>query len=110
MDICKQVFNKTETFRTLNALDTIAKGAALQSAMLSPLFSVSSFIVEEFNALPVSITYRFAETGQAVTKEIFTRGSMFPLTKTVTFDNKTGDMDLLIAYSPQAEILEGLPT
>jgi heat shock protein 4 len=110
MDICKQVFNKTETFRTLNALDTIARGAALQSAMLSPLFSVSSFIVEEYNAMPVSITYRFAETGQAVTKELFPRGSMFPLTKTVTFDNKTGDMDLLIAYSPQADILSGLPT
>jgi hypothetical protein len=34
---------------------------------------------------------------------------MFPLTKTVTFDNKTGDMDLLIHYSPAAEILQGLP-
>lgn len=35
---------------------------------------------------------------------------MFPLTKTVTFDNKTGDMDLLIAYSPNADVLPGLPT
>lgn len=77
--------------------------------MLSPLFSVSSFIVEEYNSLPVSITYRFADSGQAVTKEIFPKGSMFPLTKTVTFDNKIGDMDLLIHYSPTADILTGLP-
>ena len=34
---------------------------------------------------------------------------MFPLTKTVTFDNKIGDMDLLVHYSPAAEILHGLP-
>ena len=33
---------------------------------------------------------------------------MFPLTKTVTFDNKIGDMDLLV-HSPAAEILHGLP-
>lgn len=77
--------------------------------MLSPLFSVSSFVVEEYNALPVSITYRFNDTGTAVTKELFPRGSMFPLTKTVTFDNKIGDMDLLVHYSPSADILKGLP-
>lgn len=110
LDITKQIFNKTETLRTLNSLETVARGAALQSAMLSPLFSVSSFVVEEYNSLPVSITYRFADTGAAVTKEIFGRGSMFPLTKTVTFDNKTGDMDLLVHYSPSADILSGLPT
>lgn len=110
LDITKQCFNKTELFRTLNSLETVAKGSALQAAMLSPLFSVSSFVVEEYNALPCSITYRFADTGAAVVKEIFSRGSMFPLTKTVTFDNKTGDMDLLVHYSDNAKILEGLPT
>jgi heat shock protein 4 len=109
LEITKQIFNKTETLRTLNSLETVARGSALQSAMLSPLFSVSSFIVEEFNALPVSVTYRFADTGSAVTKEIFTRGSMFPYTKSVTFDNKIGDMELLIHYSQNAEILKGLP-
>jgi hypothetical protein len=78
--------------------------------MLSPLFSVSSFIVEEYNPLPVSITYRFGgNDGIPVTKELFPKGSMFPLTKTVTFDNKIGDMDLLVHYSPNAEILSGLP-
>jgi heat shock protein 4 len=109
LDITKQVFNKTEVFRTLNSLETVARGAALQSAMLSPLFSVASFVVEEYNALPVSIQYSFADDGAKNTKEIFGRGSMFPLQKTVTFDNKLGDMTLLIKYSPQADILKGLP-
>lgn len=59
LELSKAVFNKTETFRTLNSLEAVAKGAALQSAMLSPLFSVASFAVEEYNALPVQITYSF---------------------------------------------------
>ena len=88
LELTKKAFNKPEVLRTLNSLETIGKGAALQSAMLSPLFSVSSFIVEEYNVLPVSITYRFGSDGTAVTKELFPKGSMFPLTKTVTFDNK----------------------
>jgi heat shock protein 4 len=109
LELAKEAFQKNEVLRTLNSLETIGKGAALQSAMLSPLFSVSSFIVEEYNSLPVSITYRFGTEGSPVTKELFTRGSMFPLTKTVTFDNKLGDMDLLVHYSKGADILKGLP-
>ena len=69
--------------------------------MLSPGFYVASFIVEEYNPLPVSITYRFGES-PPVCKEIFPRASLFPLTKTITFDNKTGDMTLLIHYSDSA--------
>lgn len=110
IDVTKQVFNKTELLRTLNSLECIGRGAALQSAMLSPLFSVSSFVVEEYNALPVSITYRFGADGAPVTKELFKKGSMFPLSKAVTFDNKLGDMDLLVHYTKdQSEILTGLP-
>jgi len=35
LDIVKNIFDK-ETLRTLNSIETIARGAALQSAMLSP--------------------------------------------------------------------------
>ena len=38
LEISKQVFNKNETLRTLNSLETVARGAALQSAILSPGF------------------------------------------------------------------------
>ncbi len=55
-ELTKKAFSKPEVLRPPNSLETIGKGAALQSAMLSPLFSVSYFIVEEYNVLPVSIT------------------------------------------------------
>jgi hypothetical protein len=67
-------------------------------------------MVEEYNSLPVSITYRFGQDGAPVTKELFKKGSMFPLSKTVTFDNKLGELDLLVHYTKdQSEILSGLP-
>ena len=59
--------------------------------------------------MPVSITYRFGQDGTPVTKELFAKGSMYPLTKTVTFDKKLGDMDLLIHYTKGTDVLKGLP-
>lgn len=82
--------------------------------MLSPLFKVSDYEVQEFNAIPVSITYQFAapegEQPKVVTKELFPLGSSFPSTKTITFDNKKGNMDLLVHYSEGVKLLPGIPT
>lgn len=109
LDITKQVFGR-ETMRTLNSVECLAKGAALQAAMLNPTFSVSSFVVEEFNSLPVQICYQFDGEQDQKVKELFTVGSMFPLTKTVTFDNKLGGVNLLISYNTAKQaILKGLP-
>jgi hypothetical protein len=44
-----------------------------------------------------------------VTKELFKVGSSFPSTKTITFDNKLGNLDLIVHYSDKAELIEGLP-
>lgn len=78
--------------------------------MLSPQYKVSDYEVQEYNSLPVSITYQFND-GQAkeVTKELFPVGSSFPSTKTITFDNKKSGMNLLVHYSPGAPILQGIP-
>jgi hypothetical protein len=45
-----------------------------------------------------------------VTKELFPLGSSFPSTKTITFDNKKGNMDLMIHYSQGVVLPQGLPT
>jgi len=52
-----EVFGKDQVFRTLNSLECVARGASLQAAMLSPLFKVSDYEVQEYNSYPVSITY-----------------------------------------------------
>ena len=78
--------------------------------MLSPNFQTAAYEMEEFNAQPISITYRFKDADKVVTKEIFKVGSTFPSTKSVTFENKMGNADLLIQYSQDSKLFEGLPT
>lgn len=105
----KTVFKKDPS-RTLNSTDCIARGCALQAAMLSPNFQVSNFEIDEFNAQPISISYQFKGSDKFVTKELFKPGSSFPSTKSVTFENKLGGAQLLVHYSNGAELMNGLPT
>jgi len=106
---CKEVFGVEQVSRTLNSLDCVARGCSLQAAMLSPLFKVADYEVQEFNSLPVSISYQFAtpagEAPKPVTKELFPIGSSFPSTKTITFDNKKGGMELLVHYTHGTPLL-----
>ena len=104
----KEVFGK-DPQRTLNSQDCIARGCSLQAAMLSPNFQVANFQIEECNQEPVNITYRFKNTDKIVTKEIFKKGSSFPSTKSITFENKQGNLELLVGYGDAAETLPGLP-
>ena len=104
---CIQVFGVEKVSRTLNSLECVARGCSLQAAMLSPLFKVADYEVQEYNAIPVSITYSFPSTVEGeqpkvITKEIFPVGSSFPSTKTITFDNKKGGIDILVHYSDSA--------
>lgn len=98
-----------EPSRTLNSQDCIARGCALQAAMLSPNFQVANFQIEEYNQEPIGITYRFKNTEKIVNKEIFKNGSSFPSTKSITFDNKLGNLDLMIGYTQDASLPEGIP-
>jgi hypothetical protein len=43
--------------RTLNASECIARGSALMSAMMSPLFKVSEYGVEEYNLFNIKVTH-----------------------------------------------------
>lgn len=59
--------------------------------------------------MPVSISYRFKNNDKVVTKELFKTASSFPSTKSVTFENKVGGLDLMVHYSEGAPLLSGLP-
>ena len=43
--------------RTLNASECIARGCALMSAILSPLFKVADYGIEEYNLYPIRVNY-----------------------------------------------------
>lgn len=98
-----------EPSRTLNSSDCIARGCALQAAMLSHNYQTANFEIEEYNSQPVAISYKFKGTDKVVTKDLFKVGSSFPATKSITFDNKVGNVDLMVHYSNDAALSEGLP-
>lgn len=96
----------------MNALECCCRGASLQAAYLSPSFNVSKYVVEDYNTLPIAITYAFEDKPESKkTMELFPIGSNFPVTKSLSFKNKLGAMDLLIHYPNDAPgLMKGLPT
>jgi len=104
----KDIFGK-EPSRTMNSTDCISRGCALQAAMLSPNFQTAGFEVEEFNQQPISISYKFKDSEKVVTKELFKVGSSFPSTKSITFEKKLGNVELMVHYADGAKLEAGLP-
>lgn len=112
-EISKQVFAKEQCSRTQNSLECIAKGCALQCAMLLPQYQVANYVVNEYNQHSISMTYFFknaqGEETKKSTSEIFKVGANFPKTKVITFDNKKEAFDLVLHYTNSEKLLNGLP-
>ena len=109
LEAIKTVFGVSVLSRTLNSQDCIARGCALQAAMLSRNSRVQDFSIEEFNEIPLGVTYQFSGSDKRVTKELFARGGTFPATQKLAFKDKLGGCQLLIHYMTNTMILPGLP-
>lgn len=59
--VIKQIFEKEELSRTLNASECIARGAALNSAILTPHFNVQDFTMNDYNHMPINVNYQFTD-------------------------------------------------
>ena len=108
----KMLFKKTELQRTLNSLEVVARGAALNCAMLTPNFSVQAFKLADYNAMPVSIQYNFHAAESQEPKhypKFFQVGQKFPMAQELKFANKEGDLTLAINYDRPSPLLTGLP-
>ena len=44
-----------------------------------------------------------------MTKDLFKVGSSFPATKSITFDNKNGNVELIVHYGNDSQLAEGMP-
>ena len=114
--VIKQIFEKTDLQRTLNSLECIARGASLNSAMITPHFNVQQFTMNDYNHLPVTVNYQFKDPETGELKEpreypkLFDCGQNFPLVQQLKFDNKEGQLSLKIDYSDEAQLLQGLPS
>jgi heat shock 70kDa protein 4 len=90
-----------EPSRTLNAKETVARGCALQCAMLSPAFKVREFQVRD--AFPYGVQFSWDKEGETVVSVVFERGSHVPSAKMLTF-YRTEPFELAAEYTPDSDL------
>lgn len=60
--IC-DMFKVKNVFTTINASESVAKGAAMIAAMNSSHFRVADYAVEEYNVYPINVSWTFFKPG-----------------------------------------------
>jgi len=88
---------------TMNADEAVARGAALQSAILSPRFKVLPYEIVELNAFPVKLAWDEEKGTEVEGNEptnsvvMFDRGLNFPIVRRVTL-KRGGDFKVSSSY------------
>merc|ERR1719487_2632610 len=118
--MCQDTFWGKELSTTLNADECVARGCTLQAAILSPLFKVRDFKVEDTSPFSVSVGWMgtAAEDGDAPmveggagewkTATVFPAKSAMNLLKMLTFFRK-GPFDIKAKYAETHNLLPLTP-
>nr|QGN03551.1 heat shock protein 70-3 [Dugesia japonica] len=97
--IIGEIFKK-EGRTSLNADEAVARGCALQCAIMSPAFRVKDFNITD--ALPYPISLAYDDVNGNVNVDVYQKWSVFPASKQMTF-NRVGPFKLEGKYSnPEA--------
>ncbi|KAK9681562.1 hypothetical protein RND81_10G011100 [Saponaria officinalis] len=97
-----------EPRRTLNASECVARGCALQCAMLSPTFRVKDYQVQD--SLPFSIGLSFADDAQndSLRNDIlFRKGHFIPSDKRLTL-SRSSTFQMEAYYATESELPSGV--
>lgn len=124
--MCSEAFGGKELAMTMNADESVARGCALQAAILSPLFKVREFKVEDTALNGVSVgwmgtaketeapteedgdTLMAGGEGEYKTATVFPAGSMTGILKLLTFFRK-GPFDIKAQYVDEAVLPPSTP-
>lgn len=101
-DVIKAIFDK-DVSTTLNADEAVARGCALQCAMLSPTFRVRDFVVNDVTPYPVVLTWKSQNTEDEGEMEVFAPNHAFPFSKMLTFYRKE-PFDLEASYAKNTKL------
>ncbi|GAA0174948.1 Hsp70 family chaperone [Lithospermum erythrorhizon] len=106
--VLSSLFSK-EPSRTINASECVARGCALQCAMLSPIFRVRDYEVED--SFPYSIGFAFQEGPVCSLPNgmLFPKGHPFPSIKMLTL-NRATTFHMEAYYSNEDELPPCSPT
>jgi len=99
----KEILPGVTIQRTMNSGDCIARGCAIQCAMLNSMFKVKDYGMLEYNSFPINISYNLPildERGEAIrkTKLLFEKSCSFPILKSLYFDNRLGPLEIQLIY------------
>ncbi|XP_066225397.1 heat shock protein 105 kDa isoform X2 [Saccopteryx leptura] len=83
---------------TLNADEAVARGCALQCAILSPAFKVREFSVTDIVPFPISLVWSHDSENTEGVHEVFSRNHAAPFSKVLTF-LRSGPFELEAFYS-----------
>ncbi|RVE57248.1 hypothetical protein OJAV_G00214120 [Oryzias javanicus] len=88
---------------TLNADEAVARGCALQCAILSPAFKVREFSITDVVAFPITLRWKTPTEDGLGECEVFGKNHSAPFSKVITFHKKE-PFDLEAFYSNPQEL------
>ncbi|WAQ98137.1 HSP97-like protein [Mya arenaria] len=86
-ELVTKVFQK-EPSTTLNADEAVAKGCALQCAILSPTFRVRDFAIQDCQQFPITLSWQGGGLDEDSSMEVFPEFHTIPFSKMLTFYRK----------------------
>ncbi|KAH8547521.1 heat shock protein 70 family [Umbelopsis sp. PMI_123] len=92
---------------TLNQDEAVARGAALQCAMLSPVFKVREFRVHDVLHYPIKMTWAATPEEEETEIVVFDKNNSIPSTKILTFHRRE-PFDLEAYYANPEELPRGI--
>ncbi|KAF9432725.1 adenyl-nucleotide exchange factor sse1 [Entomortierella beljakovae] len=102
-----QAFFGKELSSTLNQDEAIARGAALQCAILSPSFKVREFSVQDITSYPIKMTWQPTPEEEETELVVFNKNNSIPSTKILTF-YRSEPFDLEAQYAEPENIPAGI--
>ncbi|XP_014217744.1 heat shock 70 kDa protein 4L [Copidosoma floridanum] len=96
--VVEEVFQKPCS-TTLNQDEAVARGCALQCAILSPAVRVRDFAVTDIQPYPIKLTWD-ASQGEIGEMEVFEQNHSIPFSKMLTF-YRSSPFNLIASYSVQ---------
>ncbi|KAF9281184.1 adenyl-nucleotide exchange factor sse1 [Mortierella alpina] len=102
-----QAFFKKDLSSTLNQDEAIARGAALQCAMLSPTFKVRDFTIQDITNYPIKMTWEKTPEEDETELVVFNKNNAIPSTKILTF-YRSQPFDLEAQYAEPENIPAGI--
>jgi len=109
-EMCSKAFGGKELSTTMNADECVARGCALQAAMMSPLYKVREFKVEDTSPFPISVSWLSPAPTASVEKTavVLPAKSLMHLLKIMTFFRKES-FELKVKYTDDKALLPGTP-